>query len=78
MALKAVKKCSLATEIIVHTKRKGIIHAMNPKRLKTLNKKTNGHAFLIMECHGIMSAIALKGASVTFTKNQCKGSAGGE
>ena len=35
MALGKVKQCSLTKEIIVHTKRKDIIEAMHPKRLKT-------------------------------------------
>ena len=66
MALRKIKLCSLTKEIIVHTKRRNIIEAMQPKRLKSLNRKTNGNALMILECHGIINSVALTGALVSF------------
>ena len=64
MALKKVEICGLTKEITVNTRRKDVIGAMNPQRLRTLNRKTNSNALIILECHAIMNCVALRGALV--------------
>ena len=68
MALRKVKTCCLTNEIIVNTRRKDVIDAINTRILRTLNKKTNSNALTTMECHAIMNGVAISGALVSFQK----------
>ena len=72
MASKKIETCGLTKTITVNTRRKDAIAAMNPQRPRTLDRKRNSNALIILECHAFVNSVALRGALVEFKQVNAK------